>query len=35
MPENLDHHSLFYKKYLKVRRSYETIWKPYLEHDIA
>ena len=35
MPENFDHHSWFYKKYLKFRRSYETIWQPYLEHDVA
>ena len=35
MPENFDHHSWFYSKYLKFRRSYEKIWKPYLEHDIA
>ena len=35
MPENFDHSIWFYKKYLKFRRSYETIWKPYLEHDIA
>ena len=35
MPENFDHHSWFYRKYLEFRRSYETIWKRYLEHDIA
>ena len=35
IPENFDHHSWFYRKYLKFWRSYETIWKPYLEHDIA
>ena len=35
MPENFDHRSWFYKKYLKFRRSYETIRKPYLEHDIV
>ena len=35
MPENFDHHNWFYRKYLKFRRSYVTIWKPYLEHDIA
>ena len=35
MPENCDHHSWFYRKCLKFWRSYETIWKPYLEHDVA
>ena len=35
IPEHFDHHSWFYRKYLKFWRSYETIWKPYLEHDIA
>ena len=35
MPENFDLHSWFYRKYLEFRRSYETIWKPYLEYDIA
>ena len=35
MPENFDHHNWFYRKYLKFRRSYVTIWKPYLEHYIA
>ena len=33
--ENFDHHIWFYRKYLIFRRSYETIWKPYLEYDIA
>ena len=35
MPENFDHHSWFYRKYLEFWHSYETIWKPYLEHGIA
>ena len=33
MPENFNHHSSFFRKYLKSQHSYETIWKPYLEHD--
>ena len=24
-----------YRKYLEIWRSYETIWKPYLEHDLV
>ena len=35
MSENFDHHSGFYSEYLEFPSSYETIWKPYLEHDIA
>ena len=35
MPGNFDHHSWFYRKYLEFWCSYEAIWKPYLEHDIA
>ena len=23
-----------YRKYFEIWRSYETIWKPYLEHDL-